>query len=308
MKGLELAEQYYLRCGKEMLETQFPGYTDRIACGLAGEGSDCLGFDDDISRDHDFGPGFCMWLTDEDDAEVGDALRAAYGALPQSLMGYAARNPVSYGEQRLSAMRFTDFYMKFTGLPRAPESLAEWRRIPEHFLSAATSGAVFADALGAFSAIRNHLLDFYPEDIRLKKIAARAAVMAQAGQYNYARCVERGEAVAAQRALSEFIGAACSMAHLLNRKYTPWYKWAHRSLKGMRIIPEAYDLIGQLCVEGSTARQMQYLIEEICAAVLRELRARGLSAAESDFLLDHCPEIMLRIGDERIRVMHVMAE
>lgn len=35
------------------------------------------------------------------------------------------------------------------------------------------------------------------EDLRLKKLAARAAVMAQAGQYNYPRCVRRGETVAA---------------------------------------------------------------------------------------------------------------
>jgi hypothetical protein len=308
VKGLELAERYYSDCGREMLSQRFPRYKDRVACGLAGEGSDCLGFDDDISRDHDFGPGFCMWLTDEDEAEIGGALRAAYGTLPQSFMGYAARDPVSYGEQRLSAMRFTLFYTKFTGLPRAPESLEEWRRIPEHFLAAAVSGAVFEDALGAFSAIRNRLLGFYPEDIRLKKLAARAAGMAQAGQYNYARCVRRGEAAAALRALSEFVGAACSAAHLLNRKYTPWYKWAHRSLRDLEVVPETYELIGALCADGTAARRRIDLIEELCALVIAALKAQGLTSESSDFLLDHGPAILQGIKDERIRAMHVMAE
>jgi hypothetical protein len=308
VKGLELAERYYLDCGKEMLAQRFPRHRDRVACGLAGEGSDCLGFDDDISRDHDFGPGFCMWLTDEDEAEIGDALRAAYRALPQHFMGFSARDPVSYGEQRLSAMRFTLFYRKFTGLPRAPESLDEWRRIPEHFLAAAVSGAVFEDPLGAFSAIRSRLLGFYPEDIRLKKIAARAASMAQAGQYNYARCVRRNDAAAALRALSEFVGAACSMAHLLNKKYTPWYKWAHRSLRELKIVPAAYELIGALCADGATDRRRIDLIEEICARVIAALKAQGLTSESSDFLLDHGPAIMRNIKDERIRAMHVMAE
>jgi hypothetical protein len=308
MKGLELAEGYYLHCGRDMLERDFPRYKARIACGLAGEGSDCLGFDDELSRDHDFGPGFCMWLTDEDEAEIGDALRAAYRALPQSFMGYAARDPVSYGEQRLSAMRLTRFYMKFTGLPRAPEHSDEWRRIPEHFLSAAVSGAVFADESGVFSAIRRRLLGFYPEDIRLKKLAARAASMGQSGQYNYARCVKRGEAVAALRALSEFTSAACSMVHLLNKRYTPWYKWAHRSLKDMKILPEAHALLGALCAEDAAARRRIGLIEEFCALTITALRAQGLTSADGDFLLDHGPAIMRGIRDEGIRAMHLMAE
>jgi hypothetical protein len=308
VKGLELSERYYLQCGREMLARSFPGYKDRIACGLAGEGSDCLGFDDEVSRDHDFGPGFCMWLTDEDEAEIGAELRAAYRALPQRFMGCAARDPVSYGEQRLSAMRITLFYMKFTGLPRAPESLDEWRRIPEHFLSAAVSGAVFVDAPGVFSAIRNRLLEFYPEDVRLKKLAARAARMAQAGQYNYARCLRRGDAPAALRALSEFVDAACSMVHLLNRRYTPWYKWAHRSLADMRIAPEVYALIGALCAGDAPAERRIDRIEEICACVIAALRAQGLTSARGDFLLDHAKEIMCGIADERIGRMHVMAE
>ena len=249
-----------------------------------------------------------MWLTDEDEAEIGEALRAAYRALPQSFMGYAARDPVSYGEQRLSAMRFTRFYMKFTGLPRAPETLEEWRRIPEHFLSAAVSGAVFEDALGAFSAIRKRLLEFYPEDIRLKKLAARAASMGQSGQYNYARCVKRGETVAALRALSEFVGAACSMAHLLNRRYTPWYKWAHRSLEGLRVLPAAHGLIGAICAEDATARHRIDLIETLCARTIAALRAQGLTSASGDFLLDHGREILRGIEDESIRAMHLMAE
>jgi hypothetical protein len=308
MKGLELAERYYRQCGREMLARDFPRHKDRIACGLAGEGSECLGFDDEFSRDHDFGPGFCMWLTDEDEAEIGAELRAAYSALPRRFMGLAARDPVSYGEQRLSAMRSSLFYMKFTGLPRAPESLDEWRGIPEHFLAAAVSGAVFEDALGAFSAIRNRLLAFYPEDVRLKKLAARAARMAQAGQYNYARCLRRGDAPAALRALSEFVGAACSMVHLLNKRYTPWYKWAHRSLRDMEIASEVCALIGALCAGDATARERIDLIEDICARVIAALRAQGLTSARGDFLLDHAPEIMRGIADARIGRMHVMAE
>ena len=66
MKGLELCRLYYEEVGAPALKAAFPELMGRAAAGLAGQGSDCLGFDDEYSRDHDFGPGFLVWLTDAD--------------------------------------------------------------------------------------------------------------------------------------------------------------------------------------------------------------------------------------------------
>ncbi|GHU13776.1 hypothetical protein FACS1894161_4030 [Spirochaetia bacterium] len=311
MTGLSLAREYFFTHGRDMLESKFPEYRDRIACGLAGEGSECLGFDDEVSRDHDFGAGFCMWLTDDDFNHIGEDLRAAYDELPASFGGCEKRNPVSFGEWRLSAQRTGDFYRKYTSLSRAPETTEEWRRIPEHFLAAAVSGEVFVDQLGEFSAIRKKLLEFYPEDVRLKKITARVAVAAQAGQYNFPRCLKHGENAAALLALAEFIRAVCSAVYLLNYRYMPYYKWARRGLKTLPCLPELYDLVEKLAEPGElSGRQslIQTLIEEICALILNELKSRQLTGGNSDFLLDHCGEIMSHIKDEKIRAMHIMAE
>ena len=62
MKGLELSRKYYEEFGKPMLKEQFPEIEHLIAVGLVGSGSDCYGYDDDISHDHDFEPGFCLFL------------------------------------------------------------------------------------------------------------------------------------------------------------------------------------------------------------------------------------------------------
>lgn len=56
-----------------------------------------------------------------------------------------------------------------------------------------------------------------PEDVRRKKIAARAALMAQAGQYNVPRCLRRGRGDAALLATGEFVREGLYMAFLLNR-------------------------------------------------------------------------------------------
>ena len=91
MKGLELSYQYYLEIGRPMLREKFPEYSGRIAAGLAGEGSECLGFDDEISRDHDFGPGFCIWLTESDNERTGRQMQAAYEELPGYFGGFPPR-------------------------------------------------------------------------------------------------------------------------------------------------------------------------------------------------------------------------
>ena len=65
MKGMELSRKYFDEYGLPMLKQKFPQYIDKMAAGLAGEGSECLGFDDEYSQDHDFGAGFCIWLPDD---------------------------------------------------------------------------------------------------------------------------------------------------------------------------------------------------------------------------------------------------
>ena len=64
MQGLELSKRYFEEFGRPMLERDFGEYLDRIAIGLVGHGSECFGYDDEISTDHDFTPGFCLWITE----------------------------------------------------------------------------------------------------------------------------------------------------------------------------------------------------------------------------------------------------
>lgn len=304
MKGLELARAYYETVGRAALEQALPALAPRMAVGLAGEGSECFGFDDELSRDHDWGPGFCIWLQAEDFDRYGEQVQAVYDRLP-GFAGMLRRQAGPNSAGRIGCLCIEDWYARFTGLPQGPQTLAQWRRVPEAFLATATNGQVFCDPLGRFTAIRQHLLGFYPEDIRLKKLAARAAAMAQAGQYNYPRCVQRGEIVAAQLALGEFMRAAMSLGYLLNRHYAPFYKWMHRGLRELPKLPRLYDQMQALCQQGADA---QTVIEGVCINAAAELRRQGLSDSASSYLLDHCPQIMEHIQDPALRESHIMEE
>lgn len=78
---------------------------------------------------------------------------------------------------------------------------------------------------GRIFRIRETLLHGMPEDVRLKKLAARCASMAQAGQYNYTRCLRHGEDGAAMLAAGEYVSSAVDAIYLLNRRHKPYYKW-----------------------------------------------------------------------------------
>ena len=302
MKGLEEAKALYEARGAEMIHTQFPELEGRIAVGLAGHGSECFGFDDELSRDHDFEPGFCLWLTDEDDLAFGTRLSHAY----REIVAGAAAERSALGEKKLGVIRSSDFYRRYTGCSGTPESFEHWLALPSYALAEATNGEIWLDDLGAFSAVRETLLHGMPEDVRRKKIAARAVSMAQSGQYNYARGLAHGEAGAAQLALSEFVRSACSMVFLLNRAHEPYYKWCFRAMERLERLSELKEALEFLLVGENDSKLRQGVVEDICAQVITELRRQNLTDSSSDYLEAHAFEVQERIESHALRSMHIM--
>ena len=305
MRGLDEARRFYEEYGREMIRSRFPACEGRIAVGLAGHGSQCFGYDDAVSRDHDFEKGFCLWLTDEDDAAVGVALSRAY----RELTGESVTARSAMAEQGLGVRRISDFYRRYTGSSGAPESWQQWLSLPSWALAEATNGEVWRDDLGVFSAIRETLRSGMPEDVRRKKLAARVIAMAQAGQYNYARCLSHGEAGAAMLALGEFVRAASETVFLLNRRHMPYYKWSFRAMRELPLLsdmaePLEFLLTGENGGEGD-ALKLQ-LVEDICASVLRQLCAAQLCSGEGAYLEKHAFEILSRIENPAIRALHIM--
>lgn len=328
MKGLELSRKYYNTYGKRMLEEKFPMLAGRVAAGLVGQGSECLGFDDAISRDHDYGPSFCLWLTEEDYKKYGQAMAEEYRKLPKEFEGVTGRVESLHGGGRVGVFCIPDFYYGILGTEDVPKDHKEWMRIPETALCTATNGELFEDLLGEFGRIRRGLLDYYPEDVRIKKMAARAAIMAQSGQYNYARAMKRGEKVAAGLALAEFMKNAISMVYLLNKRYTPFYKWMHRGMKELPVLSEIGDMLNLLAGmedqseawEGAGETDYLYalngndkcviIVEAVCNLVIQELAAQGLIETGTNvfdnFLEPFAMALMEKIRDPYIRSLHVM--
>ena len=313
MKGLELSRKYWEEVGRPAFEKGCPQVLEKATVGLVGEGSECYGFDDEISRDHDWGPGFCVWLTDADMKEFGGLASGIYNVLPESYMGFRRLNVSAQTGGRVGVMSGGSFYARYTGFDRVPQSIFEWRCAAEKGFAVATNGELFLNNNKECSDIREGLLAFYPEDLRLKKLAMRCAMAAQSGQYNYARCAHRGEFVAAFLACAEFVDHVQAIVFLLNKRYRPYYKWAHRAMKqlpvlGGKIAPQIELLSDAKDCAPASFHEKVDIIESISADVIAELKKEGLSTSPSDFLLQHAEEVQSRIADPQLRAMHLMAE
>ncbi|RLB68427.1 MAG: hypothetical protein DRH08_00965 [Deltaproteobacteria bacterium] len=306
MNGLKLAEEYFISHGLPLICDHFPDYKDRIAAGLVGLGSDCLGFDDKFSRDHDWGPGFCLWLTKTDYNQIGSSLMEAYNKLPNTFSGFE-REPSEWGNDRVGVFETGAFYQRLLGQPNALETLYDWLPLHGDNLSVCTSGKVFYDPLGEFSKIRAKLLAFYPDDVRLVKIAARCMVVGQSGQYNFLRSLWRKDYFAVQYAETKFCADVMSLVYLLNHSYAPYYKWLMRGVKTLPILGEfVFEKVSAMMILNDY-KQKKMIIDEICAAVILELQKEGLSDSNSRFFVDHGPVIHEKIVDPTLRNMNVWA-
>ncbi len=310
MKGIEIAKQYYFEFGEPMLNEKFSDVKDRIAVGLVGEGSECFSYDDDISRDHDFEPGFCLFITKKDDDVFGFKLASSYSKLPKTYMGLKRSAMLPSGGNRHGVIVIEDFYSKFLGSPDMPNSLEQWLYLPTHSLASACNGQVFCDKLGEFSKIRNELLKGYPEDVRLKKLAGHIIMMAQAGQYNYGRLIDRGETGASQLAIFEFVKNAISTVYLLNNKYQPFYKWAYRGMRDLSVLGDLETALSTLTEMGNgktQAKEKREIIEDISSLIIEQLKVQNITSATCNNLETHAYSVNDKIKDGNFRNLHIMS-
>ena len=334
MKGLEIARAYYEQYGEPMLREKFPGLMPFIAAGLTGGGSECWGFDDEVSRDHDFEPGFCLFLPGEDvvDRRTAFELERAYAALPKEFLGLRRSLVSPVGGPRHGVLRTAEFMKDKVGKEDGNLSLMEWLYMPDYVLAEAVNGEIFMDGYGEVTAIRERLRR-RPEDVRIKKLAGQLLLMGQSGQYNYRRCLQHGETGAAQLAAVEFAKSSMAAVFLLNGVYQPYYKWSFRAMRALPKLAITAELLEYLLTtdnEADIAEEKYNVMESIAADIAGELQEQGLAGEPQDHGLtgtdaDGEPRgrgltgavgadleklaylVNNRIGDAQIRNMHVLA-
>ncbi|WP_339056262.1 DUF4037 domain-containing protein [Fusobacterium animalis] len=295
IKGLELSKRYFYDIVLLEFKKSLFDILPLCAFGLVGEGSECYGYDDELSKDHDFGPSVCIWLRKDDYLKYKDRINEVLKNLPKTYLGFQELKESEWGYNRRGLLNIEDFYFKFIGSANLPQTINDWQKIPETALSTVTNGEVFLDNLGEFTKIREQLLNYYPEPIRQNKIATRLMNISQHGQYNYIRCLRRNDLVAANQCLYLFVDEAIHLVFLLNRRYKIFYKWANKALLDLKILGNE---IHKLLQDMVFAQNKIPYVRKICKVLADELRNQKLTDCESEFLGDLGVDIQKNIDDE----------
>ena len=309
MNGLELSRAFYESYGAPLLHEQFPEQEGLVAVGLLGSGSECLGFDDEVSRDHDFEPGFCLLLPGEDviDRRTAFLLERAYAKLPKAFMGFKRSAVAPVGGARHGVLRTADFFTEKVGAPDGILTMDQWLKLPQQALLEATAGEIFRDDLGEVTTIRT-ALSAMPEDVRRKRLAGHLLVMAQAGQYNYLRCLRHGEPAAGQLAVNEFVKSCIEVVFLLNKAYAPYYKWSFRALRRLPKLSLTAETLEYLLTTGndqSLAESKYDMIESTASDIIDELQTQGLTKAICGDLEKHAYSVNDGIEDGDVRNLNI---
>lgn len=336
MRGMEIAQDYYEEYAKQPMHDYIKnGHlqqkvseskdTDRsaaqrmpVAVGKVGEGSECFGIDDIFSMDHDFGPGFGIFMTREQYAKDGARLEQFYANLPDTFRGLhrpveipgKPRNGVIVIEDFLS--RILDLSEEETAYVMEHENLPDsvYLRVEEWQLATVTNGRLFEGTDTVFGRIYTNLKRGYPQDVKRRKLAQALGLICQSGQYNYERMMKRGELESAEWMLHELEKQTIQLLYLVNDVYMPHKKWqlvmAHQLEEGQDILKqvkvlmaehpsldsyrqrEAVDWIGITNVDDPIVDRIRHIAE----SVVQLLKQMGYTTSDAVYLEDQIPYIL----------------
>jgi hypothetical protein len=217
--GVQLSQRFYENYIVPRLSTIVPKLS--YSSALVGPGSEVLGYDTPMSRDHDWGPRAMIFVRETDVSRREAIFAALHTAVPASFYGF----PLDVNQTCVTTV--SAYYGSRIGL--SPDrlldglELLDWLTVPSQTLAELTGGTVFRDDSGELTAVREHL-SFYPRDVWLLLMAA---VWNRIGQEEHLmpRAGFVGDELGAALLASRLIRDVMSLCFLIERRYAPYPKW-----------------------------------------------------------------------------------
>ena len=211
--GLALCDAFYREEVAPVLADAFPALAHSAA--LMGRGSEVLGFDDEVSADHDWSARVTIFLAPEVYADQGEGVAdLLHGRVPPAFRGRSAS---------VEVVTVRGYFRDRLGIDVDQELTArDWLVTAEQQLRMYTAGAVFHDELD-LQSVRDRL-SRYPHDVWLYLMSAgwwrvhpELNLVGRAGSVGD----ELGSAVIGARLVTDLM----RLCFLMERQYAPYAKW-----------------------------------------------------------------------------------
>ncbi len=220
-----VSRDFFFNIVKPILEGNFPAELEQAAMGVFGHGSEALGLDDELSSDHHWGLRIDALLPEPIFRERAGQIKAVVSAnLPDHYRGHPLREAHVAGAG-LAPESMEDFLSRTIGIAHAPQTYSEWLAIPEEDIIHVINGEVWHDPTGRFSAVRAVFNGYYPEPVRLRRIAHWCRFFSGMGTYAFNRALLRHNEFYALTRLANALRLGIQLAFLLDKRYFPYDKW-----------------------------------------------------------------------------------
>ena len=222
---IDSSRDFFTSVVKPILDKEFPTETSQACFGFFGYGSEVLHQDDALSKDHHWGMRINGLLPDRLFKNCHEEIQKVVRVqLPDTWRGQALAGMLS-GGQCLSLLSFEDYLTQTIGIDHAPRIFEEWLGIPEEDIMHIVAGEIWHDPSGRFTAIRQTLDGYYPEPVRLRRIAHWCRYFSGMGTYALKRAILRGNELYATTTFAKAIRLGIQLAFLLDKKFFPYDKW-----------------------------------------------------------------------------------
>ena len=248
IKGLELSARFFDEAIKPIIASELPEL--RYAAALIGEGSEVLGYDTEMSADHDWGPRAKIFLRDSDVEKFAETIRRTLSEkLPRSFCNYPTNFSQTSGDKtkwidyvgdgpinhRVEFSSLREFFLDYLSLDLEKEiEAADWLTLSEQKLATVAGGRIFHDEIGLTEICDR--FTYYPHEIWLYRLASGWARIEQE-EHLMGRAGSVGDEIGSAIIASRLVRDLMRLCFMIEKKYAPYAKWFGTAFKHLKCAP-----------------------------------------------------------------------
>lgn len=297
MNGIQLSEKLFTDIVYPVLVDKFYDSINDISVALLGEGSEVLGYDDEISQDHNFCPRMIIFVKDKKYPQIVSELRQEIiSSSPEEFFGFKLLN--SHYCKFIEVVPLEKYFLDHLHIDDFPSTNKDWLKLDEQKLVEITSGKIFFDPQQKLQNTINRF-NYYPEDVRLYLLSICFSRLSEVGGIE--RAIRRQDIIATDMYRTFFSYFIIKTLHLYKGKYCPYCKWMGKNLETLGEEGKYLETKLNMLIKTSNFNEIRVFVKEILFYVSNLiLNSLNVPLVNSDFkekltLLDYDWDMILNV-------------